>query len=433
MTNAHGAIIRVGMAKGRRAGGAKTPRIGLLTVGETSRILGVSPSTLRLWENVGLVSPVRSNGRYRLYSPDLLEVLNESNTCATSSCSTCRVSGRRLARPRPQGPATAAGPPISVGSSAAPERPQPRRRRGGHAGEDLGGIPERHRIVQGQPRRWRRCNGSPQPTARPSSTSMMSPSKRGRLVRPKERRVIRPNRACAWNCCRPERANSKAIFSASSPAQGAMAATRIRAKSCVYMMGGTLEIWLDELECHTLREGDSFWFESTGRSPMVQPVDRRSRAALDQHPADVLRTSDASYVCERKDLLHRNTRHRRGPLGPTSINGCSAGTSGNAATASTAFDDTVGEVSGTWTLGHAPASAPGLLIYVMVDSVAATLDAIVSSGGQIVQPIGADAPEITARFRDPGGNVIASISNPHHRRGPDRMKTGGISCVTSRA
>ena len=29
------------------------------------------------------------------------------------------------------------------------------------------------------------------------------------------------------------------------------------------MMAGTLEIWLDELECHTLREGDSFWFEST--------------------------------------------------------------------------------------------------------------------------------------------------------------------------
>src|SRR6478672_13584910 len=48
---------------------------GFLTVGQTARILGVSPSTLRLWENVGLVSPVRSNGRYRLYSPELLKVL----------------------------------------------------------------------------------------------------------------------------------------------------------------------------------------------------------------------------------------------------------------------------------------------------------------------------------------------------------------------
>ena len=45
-------------------------------------------------------------------------------------------------------------------------------------------------------------------------------------------------------------------------------------------------------------------------------------------------------------------------------------------------------------------------MYVRVDSVAATLDAVVANGGEIAQPIGADAPEITARFRDPGGNVI---------------------------
>jgi len=45
-------------------------------------------------------------------------------------------------------------------------------------------------------------------------------------------------------------------------------------------------------------------------------------------------------------------------------------------------------------------------IYMVADSLAATIDAVISAGGEIVQPIGADAPEITARFRDPGGNVI---------------------------
>lgn len=78
----------------------------------------------------------------------------------------------------------------------------------------------------------------------------------------------------------------------------------------------------------------------------------------------------------------------------------------------TAFDDGVGQVSGTWVLGRAPAAEPGLLVYIMVDSVAATVDAIVAGGGQIVQPIGADAPEITARFRDPGGNVIGLYQQP---------------------
>ena len=77
-----------------------------------------------------------------------------------------------------------------------------------------------------------------------------------------------------------------------------------------------------------------------------------------------------------------------------------------------AFDDGAGEVSGTWVLGRPPAATPGLMLYVMVDSVAATIEAVVANGGEIVQPIGADAPEITARFRDPAGNVIGLYQEP---------------------
>jgi uncharacterized protein len=79
---------------------------------------------------------------------------------------------------------------------------------------------------------------------------------------------------------------------------------------------------------------------------------------------------------------------------------------------SVAFDDTTGQVSGTWVLGRPAAAKPGLLLYVMVDSVAATMETVVANGGAIVQPIGADAPEITARFRDPGGNVIGLYQQP---------------------
>jgi uncharacterized protein len=79
----------------------------------------------------------------------------------------------------------------------------------------------------------------------------------------------------------------------------------------------------------------------------------------------------------------------------------------------TAFDDAVGEVSGAWVLGRPSSPQPGLLIYIMVDDVAATADAAVANGGEIVQPIGADAPEVTARFRDPGGNVIGLYQDPN--------------------
>jgi uncharacterized protein len=70
------------------------------------------------------------------------------------------------------------------------------------------------------------------------------------------------------------------------------------------------------------------------------------------------------------------------------------------------------QVSGTWVLGRPPASAPGVMIYIMVDSLAATVDAVVANGGEIVQPIGADAPEITARFRDPAGNIFGLYQQP---------------------
>jgi len=71
-----------------------------------------------------------------------------------------------------------------------------------------------------------------------------------------------------------------------------------------------------------------------------------------------------------------------------------------------AFDDGVGQVSGTWVLGRLPAAQPGLLVYIMVNDAAAAVKAVIANGGEIVQPIGGDAPEITARFRDPAGNVI---------------------------
>jgi predicted enzyme related to lactoylglutathione lyase len=77
-----------------------------------------------------------------------------------------------------------------------------------------------------------------------------------------------------------------------------------------------------------------------------------------------------------------------------------------------AFDDATGEVSGTWVTGRQPSTNPGLLFYIMVDSVAATVEALSALGAEIVQPIGADAPEITARFRDPAGNVIGLYEEP---------------------
>jgi len=78
----------------------------------------------------------------------------------------------------------------------------------------------------------------------------------------------------------------------------------------------------------------------------------------------------------------------------------------------TAFDDNVNQVSGAWVMGRPPAAAPGLLVYIMVDNVAKTIESVVANGGEIVQPIGADAPETAACFRDPAGNVLGLYQEP---------------------
>ena len=77
-----------------------------------------------------------------------------------------------------------------------------------------------------------------------------------------------------------------------------------------------------------------------------------------------------------------------------------------------AFDDGVGEVSGSWVTDRPPSDTPGLLLYIMVDNVAETIESVRANGGRIVQEIGADAPEITARFADPDGNVLGLYQEP---------------------
>jgi uncharacterized protein len=78
-----------------------------------------------------------------------------------------------------------------------------------------------------------------------------------------------------------------------------------------------------------------------------------------------------------------------------------------------AFDDTAGEVSGRWITGRPPSSEPGLLIYVTVESVERTLNAIREAGGEVVTPFTPQGEgEAFATFRDPAGNTLGIFQQP---------------------
>jgi uncharacterized protein len=77
-----------------------------------------------------------------------------------------------------------------------------------------------------------------------------------------------------------------------------------------------------------------------------------------------------------------------------------------------AFDDGVGEVSGSWVTGRPVSPTPGLLVHIMVDDIRSAIDLVLTNRGRIVQQLGADAPELTARFADPDGNVLGLYQEP---------------------
>jgi predicted enzyme related to lactoylglutathione lyase len=78
-----------------------------------------------------------------------------------------------------------------------------------------------------------------------------------------------------------------------------------------------------------------------------------------------------------------------------------------------AFDDAIGEVSGTWVTGRPPAAEPGLVVYVMVDDIDAAVARIEERGGEIVTPpTQLGQQDAYATFRDPAGNVLGVYQEP---------------------
>jgi len=74
-----------------------------------------------------------------------------------------------------------------------------------------------------------------------------------------------------------------------------------------------------------------------------------------------------------------------------------------------AFDDAPGNISGAWVTGRQIAQEPGLLPYIWVDDLQATLALVAAHGGEIVKAPAPDTPGGTsyiANFRDPAGNML---------------------------
>jgi DNA-binding transcriptional MerR regulator/quercetin dioxygenase-like cupin family protein len=240
----------------------KRARAGFLTVGQTARILGVSPSTLRLWESVGLISPARSDGRFRLYDPDLLEVLKRIKYLRDV---------KKLSVP---GIKQMLGNKVPRGDSNGNHQPQ--------FGERLRKMRQELKLPITEAAKRAKISigflsAIELSKANPSIATLQRlaaayhstvleffdlPRHRVRLLHPDQRRELKSESGVRMELLSVGTKMLECMLFRVPPGTGSDGAYAHEGEEFIYMMAGELEIWLDEQESYFLRTGDSFWFES---------------------------------------------------------------------------------------------------------------------------------------------------------------------------
>ena len=250
-------------------------RNGLLTVGQAARLIGISPSTLRVWESVGLVTPARSNGRFRLYSLTMLEELKRIKYLRDV---------KRLGIP---------GIKEALGRESPEEKQEDERP---HIGPKLRRMRERSNLSVAEAARH--AGISPGflssielSRAHPSVATLQRltaaygttilefydlPKRASQLVHVRDRKSLVTKGGVRMEVLSFGTTLLECMLFQVPPGAGSEGAYSHTGEEFIYMLSGELEVWLDEIECYSLVPGDSLWFKSTSGHRFVNPHDREA-------------------------------------------------------------------------------------------------------------------------------------------------------------
>lgn len=250
----------------------KIPRgHGYLKIGDVARLVKISPSILRAWEALGLVSPVRTRSNYRLYTPHDVKVLKRAQflrrvrrlnapaivlllkrqgIISTRDQSRPGSLGLRLRRLRLDAKlslaAVARATGVSVGFLSALER-----------GQMSASVATLRRLA-------RFYNTNILALFDPSETHQPH-------VRPADRRILEAGSGVRMELLAWGNAVMEPHLFRIAPGAGSGDAYTHDGEEFLYMMQGKLEITLAEDEQHLLAQGDSFYFESSTRHEWRNP------------------------------------------------------------------------------------------------------------------------------------------------------------------
>lgn len=240
------------------------PSHGYLRISDVARMVGVSPSVLRSWENLGLVSPVRTRSQYRLYTHADLRLLKRAQFLRTARGMNAPAivhllksqgilrSAVRQSKASPVGArlrrlrlgrgyslarvANAAG--VSVGFLSALER--------GHMSASVSTLRRLARFYK------------------QNILALFDPSQSnpGR-VRPRERKILEAGPGVRMELLSWGNTVMEPHLFRIAPSAGSGESYAHAGEEFLYILKGAIEIELDGSEKLRLDEGDSFYFESS--------------------------------------------------------------------------------------------------------------------------------------------------------------------------
>ena len=254
---------------------------GYLKISDVARLVGVSPSALRSWENLGLIRPERSKSGYRLYAADDLRLLKRARflrrvrglnpaaivhllgkrradrglPSSTARLAPARRMGERLRKLRLGRGASLAQVAracgFSIGFLSSLER-----------GQTSASVATLHKLA-----RFYKIN-----VLDLFNASEANPH----LVRPGERKLLEAGPGVQMELLAWGKTVMEPHLFRIAPGAGSGEAYAHEGEEFLYVLRGLMEISLDGGRTMRLRPGDSFYFESSTRHRWSNPGRRET-------------------------------------------------------------------------------------------------------------------------------------------------------------
>jgi transcriptional regulator with XRE-family HTH domain len=234
-----------------------------LKIGQVARLIGVSPSCLRNWENLGLFKAARTKGGYRLYTQDTISHLKRIQHLRKSTH--VNIPGIRFHQQRG----------VEAISFLSPENMLPalparlaslRRTRNlslNEVSRQIGVSPHvLTAIEQGKVLPFAVLQKLSEVYGTSVLSFFNSEGERQKLIRRKDRRILNSGPAIQMELLAIGATMMEPHLIRIAPRTNSGGSYRHEGEEFLYVLHGKLELWLDEIERYVLEPGDALYFKS---------------------------------------------------------------------------------------------------------------------------------------------------------------------------